>query len=199
MYGRGANALAREINKVVNEPVSVEDTQTVINGIADAYPVAWQWLVDGAEGAIKDEYIENAFGRRRYFQGARQMSEWDQAAIRREAKNARIQAAVADLLAQAGYMIHRVLRKLRERNEALDAEILLPIHDAFLFEVRCDLVPDFIPLIELCMATKNCLPGTDYHLGVDIEIFPHSWADKAYDPHKPGQLEAFMEEYAMTA
>ncbi len=199
MYGRGAAALAREINKVVADPVSIEDTQRVIDGIAAAYPVAWKWLVDNSEFAVENEYVENPFGRRRYFSGARQLSDWDKAAVKREAKNSPIQGAVADLLAKAGYTLHRMLRKLKAIGKPIDMKILLPIHDAFLFQIKYEDLPRAIPLIETCMSTKNNLPDTEYHLGVDIEVFAKRWSDKGVNPHKEGQLEAFMQKYAQAA
>lgn len=190
MYGRSAPALAREINKVVAEPVTVEDTQAIIDGLASKFPVAWQWLLDKSRRAVQEEFVEDAFGHRRYFQGASQMGRMDQAAVEREAKNSPIQGSVAYLLAQAGVNFDRLTRAVPR--DKLDAKIQLPIHDAFLFCVLNEHVPKAIKAIDLCMATSNLIPGTDRHLTVDIEIFPHRWSDKGFDPSKPGQLEAFM-------
>jgi len=199
MYGRGAAALAREINKVVSDPVSPEDTQAIINGLAKSFPEAWEWLVKNSDKAVKQEYIENAFNRRRYFQGANQMSEWDQAAVRREAKNSPIQGAVADLLAQAGVMLHRKLRDMRREGAAPGMEILLPVHDAFLFEIKYEDVPKALSLIYSCMGYENKLPGTEHYLGVDVEIFPHRWSDKGYDPEKEKDMEEYRSLYVTSA
>lgn len=197
MYGRGAAALAREINKVVKDPVTPQDTQQIIDGLAEQFPKAWQWLVDNSNFAVENEYVPNAFGRRRYFQGACEMSDRDKAAVQREAKNSPIQGCVADLLAKAGYMLHRIMRKLRQQGKAPDMEILLPVHDAFLFEIKISDLPEAIPLIDFCLGSGNKIPGTDYHLGVDIEVFPHSWGDKAMDPHKhAAKLSEFIQQAA---
>ncbi len=179
MYGRGAVALAREINKVVASPVSIGDTQMIIDNLAKRFNVAWEWLKSNSERAVKQEFIENAFGRCRYFQGASKLSEMDQAAIRREAKNSPIQGAVADLLAQAGVQLYRLLGYLRENRKGVDMQVLLPIHDAFLFEVKNEHVAKALKIIELCMSTKNTLPNTDKRLRLDIDIMPHRWSDKA--------------------
>lgn len=183
MYGRGASALAREINKVVDSPVTPEETQAIIDGVAKAFPIAWQWICDNAERAVEQEFIANAFGRKRYFQGAGELSERDQASVRREAKNSPIQGAVADLLAQAGIQLYRFLHS--PVGSEIDMKVLLPVHDAFLFEVKYEDVPKAIKAIELCMSRENKLPGTPHFLKLDIEIYPHRWSDK---PVKPQDL-----------
>lgn len=178
MYGRGALALTREINKVVSDPVSVEDTQKIITNLSTRFNVAWEWLVDNSESAVENEFIENIFGRRRYFQGASVLPEMDQAAIKREAKNSPIQGAVADLLAQAGFQLYRLLKLLRGKGKPVDIKTLLPIHDAFLFEVKNEDVAKAVKIINLCMSDSNLLPGTQNKLMIDLEIMPHRWSDK---------------------
>lgn len=204
MYGRGAPALTAEINKVVKEPITVDVAQQIIDGISKAYPDAWDWLVENSEKAVEQEFIENVFGRRRYFQGASQMSEWDQASVKREAKNSPIQGTVGDLLLKSGIMLRKALKDLEAEGNPLDMKILLPIHDAFLFEVKYEDVPRAVEVIEECMGRRNTLPGTEFSLGVDIEIMPHRWSDKAYDPHKKDEkgvsmLDKFMCDMAVAA
>lgn len=197
-YGRSAGALAVEINKVVDEPVTADDTQQIIDSIADRFPAAWEWLESNAEFAVRNEYIPDAFGHRRYFQGASLMNEWDQAAVRREAKNSPIQGTVAQLLSQAGVMLYRFLKQT-ERGRRLDMRILLPIHDAFLFEVKIEDVRAAVKLIIMCMSTLNKFPGTERYLHLDIEIFPQRWSDKGYNPGKLGDLDKFFERMGLAA
>jgi uracil-DNA glycosylase family 4 len=197
MYGRGAAALMREINKVVKTPVTVQDTQRIIDSLAKGFPVAWRWLVDNSEDAIRNEYIANAFGRRRYFQGANQMGDFEKAAIRREAKNSPIQGCVADLLARAGYKMRRILKTLPPGT--LDMRILLPVHDAFICEVKLEHVAKAINLLDLCMSKDNPIPGTTHSLGIDIEVLPHSWGDKGANPRKPGALKKLVEKLRAAA
>jgi len=179
IYGRSARALTTEINKVVDKPVTLDQTQHIINNLAKRFPLGWRWLHSNADKAVRNEYIENAFGRKRYFQGANRLSESDKAAIRREAKNSPIQGTVAELLAKAGIQFYRFLNRT-EVGKKIDIDIVLPIHDAFLFDVaRRDLVKAY-KIIEMCMASGNKLPGSDHYLEVDIEIFPHRWSDKGF-------------------
>jgi DNA polymerase-1 len=174
MYGRGANALAREISKT-GVPTTKEQCEQVIDGIAKAYPVAWQWIKDNQDSAVENAYVENPFGRKRYFSGIQLMSDSDKAAARREASNSPIQSAVADLLAAAGYNLYKFKRS--KFGNRIDFKILLPIHDAFLFEVKKEDLDNFKKVLELCMSTKNFIPGTQNYLKVDIEVMSR-WGEK---------------------
>jgi len=175
-YGRGAGALAREINKMTNLNISTEDCQKIIDAFAAAYPKLWAWLQANMSSAVEYGFLESGFGRRRYFSGVQELSSKDQAAARREASNFGIQSVVADLLAQAGCLFYRVKYRT-EAGKALRFKILLPIHDAFLLEVHKDDLAKVLKLIKACMSDWNLLPGTQYKLGVDIEVY-RRWGDK---------------------
>lgn len=179
MYGRSAGALAREI-QAQGVRIDLAGAQKIIDGLAKDFPVAWKWLQDGARFAVERGFIENAFGRRRYFSGSTELSSSEQASIGREAKNSRIQGTVADLLAQAGIKLYRMGQKIPRKN--LDLETLLPVHDAFLFEVKNEHVAAAVKLITMCMSDNNCIPGTKFKLGLDIEVRAHSWGDKGLKP-----------------
>lgn len=177
MYGRSANALSRAITSA-GTPTSPEDCQQIINGISTRFPVAWKWLQGNMDFAVEHGYLENVFGACRYFPGVQYMSKAKQSAVRREASNSNIQGAVAYLLAQAGVNFYK-FKYMTEIGKTIDFRILLPIHDAFLFEVRDDHVKKLKGLIGLCMSTANKIPGTDNYLGVDIEVAKR-WGEKAH-------------------
>jgi len=175
MYGRGPGALAAAIGQQ-GVDMSREDCQKTIDGFGQNYPVAWEWICQNSIKAILEERIENVFGRCRYFQGARNMPSTRQAAIGREAKNAPIQGTVADLLAQAGNNLYRFLHKTQV-GAKFDIRVLLPVHDAFLFEIPRDQVEAAKKVISMCMSTMNKIPGTDYYLQLDVEVMEQSWGD----------------------
>ncbi len=187
MYGRGAAALAREI---MGQGVAIDaaGAQKIIDQVAADFPIAWKWLEGNAAYAIQHERLENIFGRLRYFSGSSRMFRGDQSKVGREAKNFNIQSAVADLLAQAGILLYQMLKRLGPQE--MDMKILLPVHDAFLFEVKNEHVPKAFKLIKLCMSEMNLLPGTNHRLGVDIEVRAHSWGDKGYGESKLGEYMA---------
>jgi len=150
----------------------------MIDDIAKKYPVAWKWLQDNAKFAVENGYLENAFGACRYFPGVQTASPSQQAAVRREAMNSNIQGAVGYLLAQAGILFYS-LKYQTAVGKDLDFRILLPIHDAFLIEARDDQLEKIKAAIHMCMSSLNKLPGTDYYLGVDLEVSKR-WGEKAH-------------------
>ena len=168
MYGRSAAAVARATG------LPVEQCQEIIESIQEGFPVAWKWLQDNMDAAIRDEKLRIYGGRYRYFSGSSKMSKSRQSAMRREASNCGVQGAVSFLLSQAGINFYKAkyLKKI-----PIDFNILLPIHDAFLFEVKIGDEDKMEKLIKICMSTGNKLPGTPYSLGVDIERY-HRWGEK---------------------
>lgn len=176
MYGRGAVALSRALTSD-GSPMSPEQCQEIIDSFAMQFPTAWQWLQDGAAFAVEHGYIANPFGARRYFGDTSLMGSAELSAVRREAMNARIQGTVAYLLSQAGILLYKAKHQSPKWCD-VDFKILLPIHDAFLFEVRKDHVDRFLKLLTLCMSTMNRIPNCPYVLDIDVSVM-QSWGEKA--------------------
>jgi DNA polymerase I-like protein with 3'-5' exonuclease and polymerase domains len=175
IYGRGAPAVARELNKSgVN--VSVADCEKIISNISDSYPVGWAWLQTNMDHAIEHGWVEIPGGRRRYFTGSKSLPRHIQSAIRREASNFGPQGEVALLLSKAGINFYNHRYKTDE-GKAITYKLLLPIHDAFLIEVKDEHVTEMKRIIKECMSTNNKIPGTNYNLDVDIEVFKR-WGEK---------------------
>ncbi len=175
IYGRSARALWREIKKS-SPDITLEMCQAIIVGISSSYVVAWQYLCDNANKAVTDGFVESMFGRKRYFTESTRLSDQDKAAIGRQAKNMPIQSGVGDLLAKAGINFYNFRYKTKAGMD-IGYKCLLPIHDAFLFEVREDKLEQMKKVIQLCMSDRNCLPGTSYKLAVDIEVYK-KWGQK---------------------
>jgi DNA polymerase I-like protein with 3'-5' exonuclease and polymerase domains len=169
MYGRSAGALAR-LMATLGVSSDKQQCQAIIDMIAKMFPQAWGWIKQNQRLAIEQEYLETPWGSRRYFSGASHLSETEQAAIRRESSNGPIQGAVAMLALQAGINFYN-FRYRTEAGRKLGYKVLLPIHDAFLFEVRRDSRDQLDKVITLCMSRHNPIPGTGRYLGVDIEHY----------------------------
>ena len=85
-----------------------------------------------AEGR-RNGYVSTILGRRRYMPGLVSGNYMLRAAAEREATNAPLQGSAADLMKLAMVRIDRALEQ-----RALDAVMLLQIHDELIFEVRKD-------------------------------------------------------------
>jgi len=144
--------------------------QKIIDSIAAAYPVAWEWIKLNQASAIANSYVQTLFGNRRYFSGSLELSDSAQAGIKREAANGPIQSLVAMLALKAGINLYRT-RYHTTIGRKLGYKILLPIHDAFLVEVKKEYQKEMDVILTTCMSKMNKIPGTERSLGIDIEHY----------------------------
>lgn len=169
MYGRKAPALHREITKT-GVVITMREVEELVAGFATTYSRGFEWMQKNMDHAIEHGWVANPFGRRRWFTGIDHWTREQQAAARREASNSPIQGAVADLLRRAGVSLYR-LRYHSDIGRKVQFKVVLPIHDAFLFEVHKDRVREMEAIATLAMSNANPIPGTDNRcLGVDITV-----------------------------
>lgn len=169
MYGRSAGAIARALSEQgVNTDLA--KCQAIIDDIAKRFPVAWKFIKSNQAFAVANEYLPTSFGNARYFSGASQLSEKEQAAVMREAANSFIQSSVAMLALRAGANLYRY-RYQTEIGKKVGFKVLLPIHDAFLIEYPKCYRKEMDAIITIAMSTSNKIAGTTRHLGIDIEHF----------------------------
>ena len=118
-------------------------------------------------------YVRTLLGRRRYMPDLLSRSYMIRAAAEREATNAPLQGSAADLMKLA---MVRLDRTLSER--ALDAVMLLQIHDELIFEVARTDLDAFAPIVRAEM--ENALV-----LSVPVEVtlkVGRNWYEvEAYD------------------
>lgn len=170
IYGRGSASLAREITAQGN-PTSPEQCEAVITGISNTFPDGWAWIQRNQQHAITHGWVENSFGFRRHFTGARYLSQREQAAIKREASNSPVQGAVAMLLAQSGKLLWQ-FRYKTESGRKLGFKLLIPIHDAYLAECSDEALQGTKAALDMCMSKLNTIPGTGgKFLGTDGDHF----------------------------
>ncbi len=97
------------------------------------YPMIKEFM----DGIIKDakdkNYVETMFGRRRYTSELKQGNFNQRKAAERAAMNMPIQGTAADLMKLAMVKVSR-----RFKEEKLEADILLQVHDEILLEVPCE-------------------------------------------------------------
>lgn len=176
-YGTGAEGLAQRISLETGKHFPVEDAEQAIAGFLKTYPGVAQYLEDMKRSAINREFVETAFGRRRYFPGVSKLSREIQSAAKREGPNMTIQGSVADMLNQAGDKLWQA-RYCSLLGEELNFKIMLAIHDAILVEVDEQYVRVMAQLMRYCMSDCLRLPCGDPigKLYVDVEAGP-AWGD----------------------
>jgi DNA polymerase-1 len=145
--------------------------QTLIDNFYDSFPQVREF-VERCHVAVRDPgYVENAYGRRRYFGYSRDHGIMK--AKERQAQNAPIQGTVADALSIAlcNLFVYRVDTDMRFK-------LILPVHDAIFLMTPFDEIKRVTEeVFPTCMSDRVPIPGTELKLGIDIEVMER-WGDK---------------------
>lgn len=145
LYGMGARSLAE----------SIGETEKKAQEYIDAYYAKYAKLKEYQqyirEFLEANEYVESMFGRRRRFAGLNILmqsgpDEEEVARIHREAFNAIIQGSASDIVMLSAVHIVEELKKKYGDSWYKLACLVLEVHDEIDFEVRDDLVEEFIAL-----------------------------------------------------
>lgn len=123
IYGIGAFSLSKDIN------TSVAQAKKYISDYLAKYPKVNEFMENTVENAKRDGYVSTMFGRKRRVPELSSSNKVLQAAGKRIAMNTPVQGTAADLIKIA--MIN-VYRRLRE--EKLEAELILQVHDELIVE-----------------------------------------------------------------
>lgn len=162
-YGRGAAAIAFQIRCDAGIDVSVEEVQNTIDTWKRTYVDAWKFLEQSQGLANTRRYVEDAWGRRRYFPVA--LNRGQEASNSREASNHPIQGTVADTIAIA---LHRI--QTMRNDLGLKFKVANQIHDALLWEVPESEIDVAKEIVEWGMGGFTIPMKKPLRLGVDIEI-----------------------------
>jgi DNA polymerase-1 len=164
-YGRGAAAIATQIEVETGVKMPEATVQQGIDGWKNKFKVAWSFIEENQIKAVSPGYVENPWGRRRYFQKKELRSEI--AANQREAGNFPIQSTVADCMALAAEILAQKRKEL-----SLNFRMINQIHDAFIFIIPEDELSTTCEIIEKSMAVAIPLPhGGSLRLGVDVDVY----------------------------
>lgn len=171
-YGRGAGAIAMQVNATTGLGVTKEEIQIGVDGWKTTYAVAWACLVQYQIDANELGYVQSPWGRKRHFRKATNRAE--EGANAREAANFPIQSTVADTMAIAADR----LSNIRQR-EGLNFRLFNQVHDAFLFALPEGEVDATIKVIHEGMGGIDIpMPsGKPLRLEVDVDVFTR-WGEK---------------------
>src|SRR5207247_7043509 len=124
IYGQGPHALSRQLG------IEHAEAKEFIARYFQRFQGVRHYLDAMVAFAREHGYVQTIFGRRRYIPELRDRNFNIRAFGERTAANSPIQGSAADLIKIAMIRIHNVLRDQR-----LEAEMLLQVHDELVFEV----------------------------------------------------------------
>jgi DNA polymerase-1 len=127
IYGISAFGLSQNIG------VSRKEAKQIIDQYFEEFPGVKDYMDISIQKAREQEYVETIFGRRRYLKDINSRNAVMRAAAERNAINAPIQGAAADIIKIAMIDIDK---KLKTRD--LNSKMLLQIHDELIFDVVAD-------------------------------------------------------------
>ncbi len=123
IYGMGPFSLSKDIN------TSVAQAKKYISDYLAKYPKVQKFMDNTVDNAMKTGVVTTMFGRKRLIPELLSSNKMLQAAGKRIAMNTPVQGTAADLIKIA--MIN-VYRRLKEEN--LNAELILQVHDELIIE-----------------------------------------------------------------
>ena len=124
IYGISAFGLSQRLN------ISRTEAKDLIDGYFESYPGVKKYMEKSIEKGRKDGYVTTIFGRKRYLRNIQSRNSLLRSNAERNAINAPIQGAAADIIKIAMISIHN---KLKESD--LKASMILQVHDELIFEV----------------------------------------------------------------
>ena len=127
MYKRQAFGLSQNIS------VSRKEAKQIIDQYFEEFPGVKDYMDLSIQKAREQEYVETIFGRRRYLKDINSRNAVMRSAAERNAINAPIQGAAADIIKIAMIDIDKKLKEME-----LNSKMLLQIHDELIFDVHPD-------------------------------------------------------------
>ena len=123
IYGISAFGLANNLG------IGRDEARDYIAAYFDRYPAIRQYMEEAKEQAREQGYVETIFGRRIHLTGIKDKNQAVRGFAERQAINAPIQGAAADIIKRAMIRVPDALKKA-----GLKSKMLLQVHDELLFE-----------------------------------------------------------------
>jgi DNA polymerase-1 len=156
IYGMSAFGLARQLQ------VSRGEAQDYINLYFSRYPGVKRYMEQTRDRARETGYVETVFGRRLYLPEINARNAQRRQYAERTAINAPMQGTAADIIKRAMCTVDEWLQR-----DAIDARIIMQVHDELVLEVAESAVPVVIDEIKMLMASAAEL---DVPLEVDVGV-----------------------------
>jgi DNA polymerase-1 len=140
IYGMGPSALSKQTG------VTMTQAKEFIAKYFERYPEIKKYMDDTKAFAHKHQFVETFLGRKRFLKEINSKNPMMAANAERQAINAPIQGAAADLVKMAMLAIHEMLEKNKFKSK-----MILQVHDELLFDVVHDELEKLEPLVKKTM------------------------------------------------
>ena len=166
IYGISAFGLARQLG------ISNGQAKEYIETYFHRFPGIRDYMEAMKQMAKGKAYVDTIFGRRCYLPSINAKSGAERSFAERQAINAPLQGAAADIIKRA---MARVPVALANAN--LDVKMLMQVHDELVFECAAEAAPSAIPIIKKTMETA-AFPAVNLLVPLVVEAnFAHNWGD----------------------
>ena len=133
LYGITAFGLASRLG------IPRAEAKELIDGYFESFPKIRHYMTQSVENAREHGYVSTRMGRRRYLPDINSKNPVVRGYAERNAINAPVQGAAADVIKVAMIRIHRRLRE-----EGLKSKMIMQVHD----ELNFDVVPEELPRLQ---------------------------------------------------
>ena len=158
IYGQSAFGLAKQLN------ISRTEAREYIELYFKQYPGIKSYMENTQEFARKNGYVETIYGRRCYIPSINDKNPMIRAGAERQAINAPLQGAAADIIKRSMKNFPEILIK-----EKIDAKLILQVHDELIFECASIDLDRLIPIVKSKMINAP-KPGFKMKVPLEVEI-----------------------------
>lgn len=174
LYGRGAQAIAREV-EAAGVPCSVQDAKAFVEDFMQQFPRVAALIKATQDQVVTRHMVDTLWGRREYFYSLGTHQDEIEARQKRMGFNFTIQGYVADLLRKA--LIN--LQQYRREHD-VQYKLILTVHDSIMLETPIKYVEQVATeVLPLCMTKNARAPRLGFSIGTDVDVFQR-WDEKMY-------------------
>lgn len=197
LYGRGAPAIAREVQKA-GVDITADEAQEFIDSFMLKFPDVAKLIATTHSLVESRGWVETLWGRRAFYPSVSGLAnEYKlRAAQNRKAFNFLIQGYVGDLLRKA--LISFYDYRKQYGNDIL--RVILTVHDSIMAEVPIKYVEHVTnKVFPYCMTKAAVCPRLPFEIGIDVDVSLR-WDEQMYfdDMIALGLSEEFAKTYCKT-
>ena len=158
IYGQSAFGLAKQLN------ISRTEAKEYIELYFNQYPGIKKYMENTQDFARRNGFVETIYGRRCYIPSINDKNPMIRAGAERQAINAPLQGAAADIIKRSMKYFPEILIK-----NNIDAKLILQVHDELVFECASEDVDRLIAIVKSEMINAP-QPGFKMKVPLEVEI-----------------------------